>query len=126
MIRQADVQHRPELQVANVLLCWITGEPEAATHESLQITAAAEFRQHGACANDRHHLPFTARDIFGASRRSDPKPAANSPLLVDLSDQRRLKIRIAHAIEVVARWMIGRDRILGNERQIRAKYHLPW
>src|SRR6516165_7234644 len=125
MIRQADVQHRPELQVADVLLCWIAGEAEIITHDAFEITAGAEFRQHRACTNNRHHLPLTARDVVGTSRRNDAKPAAGGPLLVDLVDQCRLKVHITHTIKVVARWMIGGDGILGNKWQIGAKYYLP-
>ena len=126
MIRQADVQHRPELQVADVLLCRIAGKAEIVTHDAFEITAGAEFRQHSARTNDRHHLPFTTRDVVGTSRRNDAKSAARSPLLVDLFDQRRLKVRITDAIDVVARWMIGRDGIFSDKRQIGAKYYLPW
>src|SRR5215472_3711532 len=125
MIRQADVQHRPELQIADVLLCWIAGEAEIVTHDAFEITPGAEFGQHSACTDYRHHLPFTARDVVGTSWRNDAKSTAGSPLLVDLFDQCCLKVRITHTIKVVARWMIGGDRILGNKRQIGAKYYLP-
>src|SRR5262249_50017911 len=85
----------------------------------------AKFRQHSACTNDRHHLPFTARDVVGTSRRYDAKSTAGSPLLIDLFDQRRLKDRITHAMEIVAPWMIGRDRFRVNKRYNGAKYPIP-
>jgi hypothetical protein len=69
------------------------------------------------------HLPLVISS--GPVGVNDAKPAANCPPSVDLFDQRGLKIRIAHAVESVARRMIGRDRILGNKRQIGAKSYLP-
>jgi len=68
------------------------GDPTKKNISNLQLwpiagSYFAEFRQHGACANDRHHLPFTARDItgsVGAMMRSPP-PTAHCWLICRIS-----------------------------------------
>src|SRR5262249_174735 len=125
MIGQTYVQHRIELQVADVLFRRVAREAKIVAHDAFKIAARTQFRQHGAGTNDGHHLPFAARNVIRAGWSDDSTRSAGSPALVDLLDKRRLKIHIAHTVKVVARWVIRRDRILGNKRQIAPKYHLP-